>query len=91
MFMHTDEIERLVGLAYEMETSKDKNLCLERIAELFELERAAQTARAAEKNGELDAFRYTVEAPLPLTKEQAKSVNRCRNAVVVAVRNNTPH
>ena len=75
--MHTDEIERLVGLAYEMETSKDKNLCLERIAELFELERAAQTARAAEKNGELDAFSYTVEAPAPLTKEQkeqAKSI-----------------
>lgn len=77
MFMYTDEIERLVGLAYEMETSKDKNLCLERIAELFELERAAQTARAAEKNGELDAFSYTVEAPetpAPLTKEQAKSI-----------------
>lgn len=77
MFMYTDEIERLVGLAYEMETSKDKNLCLERIAELFELERVAQTARAAEKNGELDAFRYTVEAPVKLTKEQkeqAKSI-----------------
>lgn len=72
MFMYTDEIERLVGLAYEMETSKDKNLCLERIAELFELERAAQTAIAAEKNGKLDAFSHTVEAPAPLTK--AKSV-----------------